>query len=444
MFIGEIESDFRRFLALNREFFRARTLFVASSGNFGVEQLLGETAGAVHSNGISIYSHFLGHQLRGTGAAGTIADPAWAWLQPYFETNPGAAVVLLYELLKWDPEKNHYSRRFYEALRETWDERFIETAKRIEGAKTRTHLTTYRTSDPFEFLAVARDLDPEGVVVLILPLLKGGFGSSGVLQKLNKIIGWHAPAVARIAGAHKAELLARLKNFAYVLIDDADPAATDEPVMVKRKVDGKHRLVYSNLSLARVLVAPHTGMKETNYPLLTVEDMARVTPESIVTIKRVGSNEINFFRNLYLAKTIVFRDGTWSFCFFIDGKLFGFAIANLDKYGDYGLYMLSDFTITIERSKLSKLLLLLLQSTHFRDVVQELLMRPIPNLITTAFTDKPVSMKYRAAWELQKRGVAPDGKKFLNYQTETGLHTDREAIVKWMKFRKKSKSSTRS
>jgi len=156
-------------------------------------------------------------------------------------------------------------------------------------------------------------------------------------------------------------------------------------------------------------------------------------------IKKVRAAEINYFRNRFLAKTIDFLDGMWNFLFFLNGKLFGFVILARPRMGTdsgHNLYVQADFVVPTEKStRLAKLLLLLMQSTHFREVCEELLTSRIAILQTTAFTDKPVSMKYRGVFTLTKRAQDASGKKFLNYETATGLFTEREAIERWMKYK---------
>jgi hypothetical protein len=420
----------------NREVFRGRTLFVGCSGNFTIEQLLGEYAGAVHSNDISIYSHFVGHHLTGQRVRWAIRDSAWAWLQPYCERNLAATVVMLFELLKLKPESNLYNRRVYGQLLSAWEDNFPRTCENLERAQASAHITSYRSSDIWDFVDEARTLDPGGIFLAFLPFYKGGY--ERLYRKLAEILDWDPPRYEIIDAARKAQLITKIQSFDYVTIDDVFyPEAP--AVMLKQKTTSKQMWLYSNLPVEHLLVQQHTRSKASYYPLLTEAGVALVTPRSKVTIKRVAADEFNYFRNRYLAKTIQFTNGVWPFLFFIDEQLFGFVIGNVDQYGGYGLYILSDFTLPIPGSRISKLLVLLLQSTHFRDVVQELLMRPVPDLDTTAFTDHPVSMKYRGAWELTKRGVS-NGKKFLTYHTLTGIHSDREAITKWMKSRKNSKS----
>jgi hypothetical protein len=436
MFIGAIESEFRRWFDLNKEAFRGRTLFIGCSGNFTIEQLLGSVAGAVHSNDVSIYSHFVGHHLAGQPVTCAIKDPDYEWLRPSLEANLGAAVVLLFELLKWDPAKNIYNKRIYDYLRGEWQAQFEATATRVEQAKAIARVTTYRSSDIWDFVDEAGTIDPAGVFLAFLPFYKGGYEK--LYRKLSSILSWQEPRYQIIDAARKAKLIERIKRFDHVFIDDVEYPA-EPAVMLKKKTATKSMWLYSNMPVKRLLVQAHHNYKPTHYPQLTAADLPAVTPDSVVTIKRVTSAEVNYYRNRYLAKNILFADGQWSYLFFLDGKLFGFAILALSKFGGDGLYLMSDFVVPVEDSRLSKLLAWLLQSTHFRDVAEEQVLARVPTLDTTAFTERAVSMKYRGVFELIKRGEQPGGKKFLQYRTATGLHSDQEAIRKWIRSRKSSK-----
>jgi hypothetical protein len=127
MFVGAIEAEFRRWFETNLEAFRGRTLFVGCSGNFTIEQILGKVAARVYSNDVSIYSPFLGNYLAGQEFSCRIKDPAWEWLEPFLTENPGAAIVLLFELLKWEPRKNLYQTRIYDEIIGTWEWCFEKT-----------------------------------------------------------------------------------------------------------------------------------------------------------------------------------------------------------------------------------------------------------------------------------------------------------------------------
>ena len=175
MFVGAIEAEFRRWFSLNSPAFAGRTLFVGCSGNFTVEQLVGSVAGQVHSNDVSIYTHFLGHHLAGQAHEWRIKAAEWKWLAPYFDLNPGAAMVLLFELLKWDPARNAYNRRIHDHMRGSWDSQFAQTVERVEKAKITSRVTSYRSSDIWDFVDEARGIDRAGIFVAFLPFYRGGY-----------------------------------------------------------------------------------------------------------------------------------------------------------------------------------------------------------------------------------------------------------------------------
>jgi len=134
-------------------------------------------------------------------------------------------------------------------------------------------------------------------------------------------------------------------------------------------------------------------------------------------------------------------DGQLSLLVFADGKLFGFLIFNLAKFGGAksgAVYMLSDFVVPYSRyARLSKLLLFLVTTTTIKQTLEEKFWNRFKTVYTTAFTDKPVSMKYRGVFDLVKRGEG-----FLNYSAELGTRTIKGALTEWtQKFGKKLTAS---
>lgn len=98
-----------------------------------------------------------------------------------------------------------------------------------------------------------------------------------------------------------------------------------------------------------------------------------------------------------------------------------------------GVYLLSDFVIASPIPRLSKLLLLATKSKELQQILKEKFIQAVDFVLTTAFTDKPVSMKYRGVYELLKRGEG-----FLQYATECGTITTQEAVKTWLKKYKRS------
>jgi hypothetical protein len=434
MFIGAIDSEFRQWLDLNKQAFAGRTLFIGCSGNFTIEQILGEVAGAVHANDISVYSHFLGNHLAGQEFVWGIRDAAWEWLRPYLEKNAAAVVVILFEMFRYNPKSNAHNKRLYEAILGAWDAYFVTTSARIENAKKLCHLSSYRSSDIWNFVDEARSIDPDGVMFGFLPFYKGDYEK--LYKRINQVLSWEQPAYMVVDVERKRQLFEKICAFDYVLIDDVRHEQYPA-VMWKRRSRTKDVILYSNLAVERVFVSQHTACQPTYYHMLQAADVPAITPETPISILRVKGPEINYFKNQFMKKTILFTDGPFNFLFFVGGKLFGFCVITFQKFGREGLYILSDFVIPLDKStRLAKLLLLCLQTVEFRDHLEQILLSRVTLLLTTAFTEAPVSMKYRGVFELMKRGEE-HGVKFLNYETKTGLHDGRGAITKWKQYKKK-------
>jgi hypothetical protein len=73
------------------------------------------------------------------------------------------------------------------------------------------------------------------------------------------------------------------------------------------------------------------------------------------------------------------------------------------------------------------------QSTELQHLMQNLMSRPIRTIATTAFTQKPVSMKYRGLLTLTSRkdSADPDWAYELQYGGEVGKWTLKEAVAEW-------------
>ncbi len=71
-------------------------------------------------------------------------------------------------------------------------------------------------------------------------------------------------------------------------------------------------------------------------------------------------------------------------------------------------------------------------STEVRDILEQKLAQKVRTIGTTAFTDKPVSMKYRGVFDLHSR---KEGR--LNYLGEAGKWSLEQALTWWHKTQQK-------
>jgi hypothetical protein len=142
-----------------------------------------------------------------------------------------------------------------------------------------------------------------------------------------------------------------------------------------------------------------------------------VTPEQVkkdatVSVVRATSAQMNFLKDHYLAKGIAHISGQFNFLVLLSGRLVGGFILARDKFGHGdSAYLLSDFSI-VRENRLSKLVAMMATSRPVIDIVERALFQRIRKISTTAFTDKPVSMKYRWIFTLVGRK-----EKHLNYES---------------------------
>ena len=168
----------------------------------------------------------------------------------------------------------------------------------------------------------------------------------------------------------------------------------------------------------------------TNYERLPVD--YEISPDSKIRLIVTSNKRMNFYKNIFLKKGIEYVDGRFCILVFLDDYLFGFLIFDVIRYGMdqekavRGVYMLSDFVVNSRIKRLSKLLLLVTKTEEFRRMLSKKFLSTADFILTTAFTDKPVSMKYRGMYKLLKRG---DG--FLQYVTDCGTISLSEVILTW-------------
>ena len=156
-------------------------------------------------------------------------------------------------------------------------------------------------------------------------------------------------------------------------------------------------------------------------------DPATLGPLTDVQLVPASSAQLTFLRNMYLAKGIAHATGIANYLVMLDGKLAGGFIYARDRWDPAGsIYLLSDFCIVHER-RLAKLIAMLAGSSEAIGAwCRRFVVRP-KVLRTTAFTDQPVSMKYRGIYDLTSRKPGQ-----LNYQAEIGDRTAKAIYLDWL------------
>ena len=142
---------------------------------------------------------------------------------------------------------------------------------------------------------------------------------------------------------------------------------------------------------------------------------------------------MTFLKDVYLKKGITHTPGMVNYLVRVDDMLVGGLIYTLPKFGEKAsIYLLSDFAIS-QQGRLSKLVTRLACNGEILHDLGKRFVNRYREVKTTAFSDNPVSMKYRGIFELSKREEknAPEGKFMLNYVGARIDETPQQAFEWW-------------
>jgi hypothetical protein len=159
-----------------------------------------------------------------------------------------------------------------------------------------------------------------------------------------------------------------------------------------------------------------------------------VADQSEIWLTQIKTSDLARFKDAFLSKNIKFGAGMWAFAVIVDGYTVGFLEFSNANYDHRYVYMMSDFAVPGTRYKrLSKLVVMLAIAAETKRLIERLRVKRTRALATTAFTPRPVSMKYRGVLDLAKRGETADGQKFLNYQGEFNDLSWQDTLKLWQK-----------
>jgi hypothetical protein len=430
VFVGAINANCRRFFRTHAKAFNGKVCAVGCSGNFTFEQLLSRYSAprALHSNDVSIYTCAAGAWLTGKPMKMELVDDSYAWLAEDFKDPEGqvATLVMLLELLKYRPDKGDHARRMFEHYKNNWRSYIEQTRKNLRKAQEHLKVTEFFPGDVFDFY---QQFPAKGTVSLsFMPTYSGGY--ERLYRELDRIIEWPKPTYSMLNDERRDKIYEFLSQRDFVIYDDRKLEGLPLVFVERRGSEGRDVYLYSNLELPTGLVKKHHSIANPNFKFIGPDD--EITKRTRFDFLKVPNEVVNYYREMFLAKNIDYVDGQLPLLVFADGKLFGFMIFTIGRYGGAqgGLaYGLSDFVVPYSKyPRLSKLLVLIMTTKELQRLIAEHFWIDIKTIMTTAFTHKPASAKYRGVFKLEKRG---DG--FLNYTAEAGTRTLKAARNEWLR-----------
>ena len=432
MFIGAINSQVRNYLAAIAPALDGRNIVVGCSGNFTSEAVLTQTAptARLHSNDVSLYSSLLGAWATGQEFPLTIADDDYAFLTPLLAEMPGrlAAVMVLLDMLEFHKRHNPHAVRMWHNFATNFAALHSQTLDRL--AKVTLRVSSYFAGDVFDHYQRFAD-DPDAVFCCYAPTYAGGY--ERLYKALDSVLTWTPPDYPPLTDDRRTELLTWVSARKYLWYDDRIIEGFT-PVMVQQRGRMRSVYLYSNIVPRTAVLLPPQRADLPPWKLHTADTC--ITAHSTIALHRIKTSELEAFKHAYLGKAVNFCACTWAYAVVIDDLVAGFLEFDRDKWpgtGPRSAYLPADFAVPHTRyPRLSKLMVMLATSADTQRVLERVMLERVGGVFTTAFTDKPVSMKYRGILTLVKRGHAADGQKFLNYQGDFTPLTWKETLAQWL------------
>ena len=147
-----------------------------------------------------------------------------------------------------------------------------------------------------------------------------------------------------------------------------------------------------------------------------------------VQVVRMDGNVMNSLRSVYLNPHIMPAMPQRCYAVLSAGKLVGaFGVSQPRGFLPCDVYLMADFAVRpTPHKRLSKLILACLLSKAVQTDLEQWLCTRIKVIGTTAFTDKPVSMKYRGLFDIHSRA---EGR--VNYVGQAGRWSLEEGVQWW-------------
>ncbi|MFD8379087.1 hypothetical protein ACFV2X_11200 [Streptomyces sp. NPDC059679] len=433
MFQGTIPGPMRAIVRETAGGWPRGPVYIPCCGNFTIERSLAGMGFALHSSDVSIYTTAIGRWLTrhpvgiqlGEGSAEHLG-----WLADSMDDGVGTVATLMLgtRFLASVGREGLWHERVVRSYREQWQVKHAETVQRLSG--TDVELASYQVEDVRSWLQRV----PRDAPVCSFPPFYGG-GYEKLYEPLNEHFVWDAPEYEPLSDADVVDVLGAITDRPYWLT-----ASNHDVPDLRRYLRGVIKAtprsapfyVYASAAPTRI-VSPRQQIEPVKAPRLRRGEELD-GPLSLALLK---PGQFNALRSRYLNPRIApgaanlavaVKDGI--------GRVLGVFAMAPSSYTPDEAYLLSDFAVApTDYPRLSKLIVLAATSSEARLLCQRAFSRRIRAVSTTAFSNNPVSMKYRGLLRLTKRGPSnEDGWQFqLQYQGSMGEHTLSDALEKWAK-----------
>ena len=425
MFVGAVPKPVVEQITRIVPFDRWRRVFIGCSGSFRVDGSIKRAFPdvEVHSNDVSLLSCAIGELLVGRSFELRFKERL-AFIE---ETLDGcnfrervAGLLIALDMAKYKGA-NEWARSHFQHYQTNFLMFHEAAVAKLEGYLEATVIDEFHAGDFRDQAKRAAEMG--GGIAAFPPTYKAGY------ERMYKFIDegteWDPPSYDIWDPTKVGDWIHELheESLPYCILTD-NLIEGLEPTTLFETARQKPVYTYANVDQSSFR-RQSTRSQPFRYDPIEPENMAL---KSEVIVAAADSARMNFLKDEFLAPGIAHSSGEMNFLVYVDGMLCGGFIYARSKFGVHDkIYLLSDFSISRER-KISKLIAMVVTS---REVVRLFELKHVVRINaiqTTAFTKKPVSMKYRGIYKLTSRKPG-----MINYESETRPDSCQSVYRDWFR-----------
>ena len=425
MFVGSLPKQVAQQVVSHVDFSEWNGVNVCCSGSFRIEQSIRNISSTIpiNSNDVSLITSIVGLARTGRSTSFEFKNDL-DYLNAYLNNEPETQLALIGFVLLVSKYKsdNQYCNARREFLLREIDTFIANNKERAKKYLEQININSFFMGDFIKHIESAKEND--NGVMIFAPTYKGGY--ERIYKVINENVNWKDEPNYEIYDPRTThQLIEQLFDDKMPFCFFSDQQYGDIKPTMMYMGNNKPIYIYAN--------EKKTSLRRENKKFRPFKynavDTKKLSDKSKVNITPATSEAMNFLKDIYLAKGINHKNGMFNVLFYVDDMLIGGAIYSLPQFGDKirSIYILIDFSLSRER-KLSKLVAMLATSKLVIDHINKKYFINIQTIKTTAFTDKPVSMKYRGIFKLDAK---KDG--FLNYSSDVRSGSPDEIYQEWLK-----------
>lgn len=169
----------------------------------------------------------------------------------------------------------------------------------------------------------------------------------------------------------------------------------------------------------------HKSDESATFSFIEPPNELQINDHTKLEIRRVKGSTLLYLQRMYIKKVDKVSSALFAYIVTYDGYVLGGFGFDLPKNSEYDLWLLSDFSTNNNIPRLSKLILLCINSELVKTSLCRSCKRIVETVYTKVYTHNPVSMKYRGLFK--KVDQHPN---HLVYETALGKSGSLESIVK--------------